>query len=116
MIAKIGRTLPWLLGVLGLLSISSSALAQGNVFNPYGNSGYADYREFSYPMYSNNPALPGQAVLNNKPLITRPPANSFQQFTESLESGGSTTPPPRGTASNIPYTESFRQYDKEYSR
>jgi hypothetical protein len=116
MIASLKRMAPLAMGLLALAGSASTAKAQGNTFNPYGNSGYADYREFSYPMYSNNPALPGQAILNGKPLITRPQANTFQQFTESLESGGSTSPPPRGTASNIPYTESFRQYDKEYDR
>jgi hypothetical protein len=67
-------------------------------------------------MYSNNPALPGQSVLNGKPIITKPRANTFQEFTESLESGGSTAAFPRGSATSAPYTQSFRQYDKEYDR
>ena len=64
MIAKCG---PILLASLGLASMTSPVLGQGNTFNPYGNSGYADYREFGTPMYSNNAALPGQALLNNSP-------------------------------------------------
>jgi hypothetical protein len=82
MIANLGLTL---LAILGLTSIASTALAQGNTFNPYGNSGYADYREFGNPMYSNNPALPGQALLNSQPFINRPRANNFQQYAEDLD-------------------------------
>jgi hypothetical protein len=112
MIASLGRMAPLAMGFLALAGSASTARAQGNTFNPYGNSGYADYREFGNPMYSNNPALPGQAVLNNAPIITRPRANQFQQFTDSLDGA----PPPRGTATGIPYYESYRQYDKEYDR
>ena len=61
MIASLGRMAPLAMGVLALAASASTARAQGNTFNPYGNSGYADYREFAIPMYSNNPALPGQA-------------------------------------------------------
>ncbi len=116
MIASLRRMAPLALGVLALAASASTARAQGNTFNPYGNSGYADYREFGIPMYSNNPALPGQAVLDGKPLITRPRANTFQQFTDSLDSGSTTPTFPRGAATGIPYTQSFRQYDKEYDR
>jgi hypothetical protein len=101
MIAKISRTL---LAFLGLFSIASTALGQGNTFNPYGNSGYADYREFGNAMVSNNPALPGQSVLNNKALIGRPRANSFQDYANDLDSLGSdSVPRSRTPSTSLPY-------------
>jgi len=42
------------------LSIASECLAQGNTFNPYGNSGYADYREFGNAMYSTTRPFPAR--------------------------------------------------------
>ena len=117
MIVKIGRTLPALLGVLGILTLSSTALAQGNTFNPYGNSGYADYREFGYPMYSNNPALPGQALLNAKPFITSPRANSYQQYTNELDgSDSSSTLYGRNGSSNLPYYQAYQRLNPKFNR
>jgi hypothetical protein len=101
MIAKISRAL---LAFLGLLSIASTALGQGNTFNPYGNSGYADYREFGNAMVSNNPALPGQSILNNKALIGRPRANSFQDYANELDGLGSDfAANRRASSSSLPY-------------
>lgn len=114
MFAKSG---PTLLAFLGLSSIASTALAQGNTFNPYGNSGYADYREFGNPMVSNNPALPGQAVLNGRPLVGRPRANSFQDYADDLDgvdssAGGSR----RGASANLPYYQAYQRMNSSYNR
>ena len=117
MIAKVGRTLPSLLGLLGLLSVTSTALAQGNTFNPYGNSGYADYREFGNAMLSNNPALPGQALLNSEPLITRPRANSYQQFTLELDGSDSDSSTSRRSgATRLPYYQAYQRLNPQYNR
>jgi hypothetical protein len=114
MIANLGRTL---LAILGLTSIASTALAQGNTFNPYGNSGYADYREFGNPMYSNNPALPGQALLNSQPFINRPRANNFQQYAEDLDGVEiDRATPSRGASSSVPYYQAYQRLNSEYNR
>ena len=114
MIANLGRTL---LAFLGLTSIASTALAQGNTFNPYGNSGYADYREFGNPMYSNNSALPGQAILNYTPLIGRPRANSFQDYTNDLD-GLDSTPAAgrRSSSANLPYYQAYQRLNSDFNR
>ena len=117
MIAKIGRTLPALLGVLGVLAPSSTALAQGNTFNPYGNSGYADYREFGSPKFAINSALPGQTLLNAEPLITRPRANSYQQYTNELDgSDSSSTLYGRNGSSNLPYYQAYQRLNPKFNR
>lgn len=122
MAASMERMTPWGFALLALLGWDSSARAQGNIFNPYGNSGYADYREFGSPKFDTNtsPSLPGQSRVNSEPLITRPRANSFQQYTDSLDgidsdpiSGRSSS---RGSSANQPYYQAFRQYDKKYDR
>jgi hypothetical protein len=114
MIAKNGRTL---LAFLGLSSIASTALAQGNTFNPYGNSGYADYREFGNPAYAPSPSLPGQAVLNSRPLIGRPRANSFQDYTDELDGvDSSAAAGRRGASSNVPYYMAYQRMNSEYNR
>ncbi len=114
MIAKIGRT-P--LAFIALASLASTAMGQGNTFNPYGNSGYADYREFGNPMYSNNPALPGQAILNSRPLISRPRANSFQDYTEELDGVEAGPASGRRSASgNLPYYQAYQRLNSDYNR
>ena len=114
MIASIGRTL---LAFLGLTSIVSTALAQGNTFNPYGNSGYSDYREFGLPMYSNNPALPGQALLNSQPLVSRPRANTFQNYSNELDGIDSDSPATRRSASSSqPYYQAYQRMNLGYDR
>jgi hypothetical protein len=114
MIAKISRTL---LAFLGLFSIASTALGQGNTFNPYGNSGYADYREFGNAMVSNNPALPGQSILNNRALIGRPRANSFQDYTNELDAMGSDPAAnSRAATSNMPYYMAYERLNQDPSR
>jgi hypothetical protein len=116
MIANHGRTFPSLLGLVGLLSIASDAHAQGNTFNPYGNSGYADYREFGNPMYSNNPALPGQSILNSEPLITRPRANSYQQYIDDLDGSDAGAPGRRSASGNVPYHQAYQRLNSQYNR
>ena len=117
MIARLGRIFPMALAILAVAGAGSTALGQGNTFNPYGNSGYADYREFGLPMYSNDPSLPGQAQLNNMPLITKPRPNSFQQYTDSLDGiRDSGSVPSRSSSSGVPYFEAYRRYDQEYQR
>jgi hypothetical protein len=113
MIAKISRTL---LALLGLLSIASTALGQGNTFNPYGNSGYADYREFGNAMVSNNPALPGQSVIDNKPLVGRPRANSFDEYANELDSMGSDPATQRRASSSLPYYLAYERTNRDYNR
>ncbi len=114
MIARIGQTL---LATLGLMSIASTALAQGNTFNPYGNSGYADYREFGNAMVSNNPALPGQALLNNRALVGRPRPNSFQDYANELEGSESGSPAARrAVTSNLPYYQAYQLMNSDYDR
>lgn len=112
MIARIG---PMLLSFLGVASVASTCLGQGNTFNPYGNSGYADYREFGTPMYSNNPALPGQAVLNNQPLVSRPRANSYQDYTNDLDGLDSSSTVGRRN-SNVPYYQAYQRMNSDYNR
>ncbi len=118
MVANLGLISPLALALVTLGVMASDARAQGNTFNPYGNSGYADYREFGSPMLSNNPSLPGQARLNAEPIITRPRANSFQQYSDSLDGldpvGGPSAS--RRSSAGLPYYQAYRQYDKEYNR
>jgi hypothetical protein len=117
MIARIRRPIPLALGLIALASIPSTVRAQGNVFNPYGNSGYADYREFGTPMISNNPALPGQALLNGEPLITRPRANSFQQYTDELNGVQSDPRSTRGRAApGESYYQAYQRLNTQYNR
>ena len=117
MIAKIGRALPSLLALGGLWAVPAAALAQGNTFNPFGNSGYADYREFGTPMYSNNPALPGQARLNSESIGSRPRANSFQQFSNELDGIDPDRGPGRRSASgNLPYYQAYQRLNSQYNR
>lgn len=116
MLAYPNRWLPTLLTILGISAIASEALGQGNTFNPYGNSGYADYREFGTPMLSNNPALPGQAVLNSQPLINRPRSNTYQQYANELE--GNTVDPAtaRRGGANVPYYQAYQRLNQQYNR
>ena len=71
-----------LLIAVGIIASSSNAavFGQGNTFNPYGNSGYADYREFTTPLYSNDASLPGQARLENGFYGCRNLSNQFEIF------------------------------------
>jgi hypothetical protein len=116
MTARHGRTILTLLGFVALVTLPSTARAQGNVFNPYGNSGYADYREFGSPNYPTDPSLPGQARLNSEPTVTRPRPNSYQQYTESLN--GSETDPGsvRRASSSMPYYQAYQQLNSQYGR
>jgi hypothetical protein len=98
MVARNCRTISLALVLLATGSTHSVVRAQGNTFNPYGNSGYADYREFTTATYSNNPALPGQTRLDNTPLVSRPRANSFRQYLEEGEL--ETATPRRGSSPN----------------
>jgi hypothetical protein len=116
MTARFGRTILQLLGLFALMMLPSTARAQGNTFNPYGNSGYADYREYGNPIYPTNPALPGQARLNSEPLITRPRANSYQQYTESLNASDSDAGSVRRASSNLPYYQAYQQLNSQYGR
>jgi len=115
MLASTGRLL---IAFLSLTSIASTVLAQGNTFNPYGNSGYADYREFGNPMYSNNPALPGQAILNSRPVVSRPRANSFQQYSDELDGIGSESSAVQRSSSfsNLPYYQAYQRMNLGYDR
>jgi hypothetical protein len=114
MLATIGRTL---LAFLGLTSIASMSLAQGNTFNPYGNSGYSDYREFGIPMYSNNPALPGQSILNSQPFVSRPRANTFQDYANDLDgTQPDSAATRRSAASSLPYYQAYQRMNAEYDR
>jgi hypothetical protein len=115
MTATTGRTIPLVVGLVALASIPSIARAQGNVFNPYGNSGYEDYREFGSPKYAPSGALPGQAVLNSEPIITRPRANSYQQYTQELEGTADPTTNRRAN-SNLPYYQAYQQLNRQYNR
>ncbi len=107
---------PAILAVLGVAATASLANGQGNSFNPYGNSGYADYREFSTPMYGNNPALPGQALLNSRPTISRSGANSFQQYTNDLGSTDSFSSDRRAGTSNVPHFQAHQRLNSRYNR
>jgi len=117
MLSSNGPTIPLALAVLALASCPSMVSAQGNTFNPYGNSGYADYREFSTPMVSNNPALPGQARLNQEPLIGRQRGNSYQRYLEELEGADSGLgASSRETTSRLPYYEAYQQQNRLNNR
>ncbi len=108
--------------VLGIMACGSSTVAygQGNTFNPYGNSGYADYREFTTPMYSNDPSLPGQARLQSGFYgsgATGTRSNQFEAYSNSLESGASDAAGSgRGSVSGVPYYRANRLYDKDDRR
>jgi hypothetical protein len=117
MFASNSRTIPLALALLALASTPSLVRAQGNQFNPYGNSGLPDYREFSTPMYSNNPALPGQSRLDQEPLIGRTRSNSFQRYIDELddlESGVGT--PRRESTSRLPYYEAYQLRNRQNNR
>ena len=96
---------------------AQSVFAQGNTFNPYGNSGYADYREFTTPMYSNDPSLPGQARLQNGALLGRNRANQFDSYVNSLDgSSADQLNANRGLSTGVPYYKAYQLYDKENKR
>ena len=117
MIQNIGRAFLGLIPLVVLTATPSIVVAQGNTFNPYGNSGYADYREFSTPMYSNNPALPGQALLNNSATVGRPRANSYQQFTNEMDGiDANLTNKARGAGSSVPYYQAYQRLNSQYNR
>jgi len=115
MTATAGRTIPLVVGLIALVSVPSIARAQGNVFNPYGNSGYEDYREFASPKYAPSPYLPGQAILNSEPIITRPRANSYQQYLQDLD-GDSNSGLNRQATSNLPYYQAYQSLNRKYNR
>ena len=92
-------------------------MARGNTFNPYGNSGYADYREFTTPMYSNDPSLPGQARLQSGGIQSRNRANQFESYVNSLDgSNADQFNANRGVSTGLPYYRAYGLYDKENKR
>jgi hypothetical protein len=112
--ARSVRSILLAVSLLVLPTASSAVLAQGSL-NPYGNNGFADYREFSTPMYANNPALPGQARLESQGIgggRARP--NQFDQFSESLDGDLSGTT--RRAAPGTQYYNTYRQYDQSLGR
>ncbi len=120
MLGKPGRSTWLAFALVAAGSTMSDAFGQGNTFNPYGNSGYRDYREFTQPMYSNEPSLPGQARLQGGGLAGGTSrANQFDAYSDSLEARESEA---GGAASSVrsrpgvPYYRAFRQYDKDYQR
>ncbi len=102
------------------MAVPSTVLAQGNVFNPYGNSGYADYREFGRPVetdFAATPIMPRQAVNDYEPIIGRPRANSFQEYTNELNGVESDPRAPRGRAARgVPYFQAYQQLNSRYNR
>ena len=101
------------LGIVVLLTGSGSVvLAQGNTFNPYGNSGYADYREFAHPTYSNDPSLPGQARLQGG-ISGRNRANQFESYLDSLDSNIDPYTQSRGVPSGVPYYQAQRYLNRD---
>lgn len=86
------RSFPLILGLLVTASLAPSASAQSQGFNPYGNSGLPDYREFTTPMYGNNPSLPGQARLEGERIGGGSRSNQYDAYSQGgrdLESDGS---------------------------
>ncbi len=115
MVTRTYRTIPLALVLLGLGSVPSIVRAQSNSsFNPYGNSGYQDYREFSYPSYSNNPALPGQARLNGEPMITRPRSNTYRQSLDEDDGDFESNLSRRGSSAGTPYNEAYQRLNRQY--
>ncbi len=108
MSSRIRRTLPITLGLLAFGPLGATAWAQGNVFNPFGNSGYADYRDSGNPSYPGNQTEPGQTVNNSRPIVTRPRANSFQDYTADLDTLGSDASESRRATSNLPYYQAYQ--------
>jgi len=122
MLARFRRSIPLVLALaaFGLATAPSAGLAQ-NVFNPYGNSGYADYREYARPTASNDPSLPGQARLQGQSIGGRNLANQFESYTNSiggregdLSDGTRNGQPP--SRAGVPYFRAYRQYDEQYKR
>jgi len=116
MFANKGQTIPLVLAVLALASTPSVVRAQGNAFNPYGNSGYEDYREFTTPMTSNNPALPGQARLNQEPIIGRQRGNSYQRYLDEEEAESGLGSSSRESSSRLPYYMASQQQNRLNNR
>ena len=118
------------LTALAILSpgAEKTSLAQSSSgFNPYGNSGYADYREFSVPSTSNNPALPGQARINSTPAVSRPRTSRYStgvddEATESTTRNGSTTKnSPRvfkanNNKANDEFVKRMKERDEAYAK
>jgi hypothetical protein len=116
MIARTGRTIPLTLALLALGASPAIVLAQSSSgMNPYGNSGYADYREFSNPIYGNNPALPGQSRLNNEPLITRPRPNTYRQYADDDDGDFESNLARRGSSAGVPYNEAYQRLNRQRS-
>jgi hypothetical protein len=111
-----GRSILLALALVALAASPSIVWAQGDALNPYGNSGYTDYREFSVPLYNNNPALPGQARLNREPLVTRPRANSYNQFANDDDDDFESSRARRGSSAGIPSNEAYQRLNRQYNR
>jgi hypothetical protein len=127
MVARTGRSIPLALAFLAIASMPSLVRAQGNTFNPYGNSGYSDYREFGNPSYSGNTTLPGQSRIDDEPLVTRPRANSFRQYLQETEvdpvgnrrsSAGAANRvyKPNDNAQNSAFLERMKQRDLAFAK
>lgn len=100
------------LGAFGMCC-PASVHAQGNEFNPYGNSGYADYREFAKPTYNNDPSLPGAARIQGG-MYGRSRANQFESYLRAQDNaGGDDTATIRGSMSGVPY---YRANSNTYDR
>ena len=113
MIRPVSRLVGLGVGVVALVAGSGSVvLAQGNTFNPYGNSGYADYREFARPTYSNDPSLPGQARLQSG-LSGRNRANQFESYLNSLDNNADPFSQSRGMPSGVPYYQAQRYLNRD---
>ena len=117
MIATNRRTIPLALALVALASSPSLVRAQGNIFNPYGNSGYADYREFATPSATPNPGLPGQARNNQEPVVGRPRSNSFQRYVDELDGVEAGTDATRRAGNTrLPYYEAYQQQNRLNNR
>jgi len=116
MIRSLRQTLLLATGIIAS-STGSAVFGQGNTFNPYGNSGYADYREFTTPMYSNDPSLPGQARLQSGGIQGRNRANQFESYVNSMDgSNADQFNANRGVSTGLPYYRAYGLYDKENKR
>ena len=115
MIRPARRLMPCAAGLLAALT-GTAAFGQGNIFNPYGNSGYADYREFGSPKYSIDSSLPGEARLQATPNVGRG-ANQFESYMNSLDGAGGAGDfgSARGST-GLPYYRAQQLYNAQTTR
>ena len=114
MIASIGRAL---FAFLVLTSIASTAMAQGNTFNPYGNSGYSRLPGVRHSHVFQQPGFARAGDPELAAIRDRPRANTFQNYANELDGAEPESPAARRSiSSSQPYYQAYQRMNNGYDR